>query len=195
MRNSQAMNWAGGVVRRATVAVVVGVAVVALLSTATSAILARLTRIPLGRGTATITWTGSTGVTPTLNSIKGTAGGYSVSAVGHLPTPSFKGGASSTIPSQFPLANVAGTLGGTSFTLQIILTLPSSLTTTKAENFGHITGTFRGQPVTATLTASVNSSSFRFKGMIGSLHVTGVISQPVHHGHSETAHASYDVTR
>jgi hypothetical protein len=195
MRYSQVVTSAKAVVRRTTVSAFAGAAVLALLSTATSAVLFRLTRIPLGRGTATITWTGKSGVTPTINSITGAAGRYSVSAVGHVPRPSVGGGASSTIPSEFPLANVAGTLGGTSFTLHIILTLPSSLTTTKTQSFGLITGTFQNQPVTGTLTANVNSRTFGFKGMIGSLHVSGVISQPVHRGRSATAHATFDVTR
>jgi hypothetical protein len=179
---------------RATVIVVAAVTVAALISTSTGALLARLTRIPLGRGTATIRWTGAADIKPTIQSVKGEAGGYSVSASGEIPKPtSF--GSTSSIPSQLPLATIKGTIGGTPFTLSIVLTLPTTATPAKPLTFGHVTGTFRNEPVAATLTANANSSSFGFKGTIGTLHVGGVISQPRQHGNAETAHASFDVTK
>ena len=148
----------------------------------------------MGRGTATITWTGVADIKPTIKSVKGEAGGYSVSATGRVPKPTSIGSASS-IPSQLPLANIKGTIGGTPFTLDIVLTFPTSATSAKPQTFGHVAGTFRNQAVTATLTANVNSSSFGFKGTIGTLHVNGVISQPRQHGNAETAHAGFDVTK
>lgn len=176
---------------------VIATAAIVLISTATSAVLDRLTTIPLGRGTATITWTGSTGVTPTIESITGTAGGYQVHGSGHVPRLSGTTGSASTVPSQLPIADVAGTIGGTRFTVNIVLTFPASLTSNKPRSFGYVTGTFRGEPVRATLTADLKSTSpsFGFTGTIGSLHVSGVISQPIQHGKSETAHARFDVTR
>lgn len=180
--------------RRATVIVVAAVAVAALISTSTGALLARLTRIPLGRGTATITWSGAADIKPTIQSIKGEAGGYSVSASGEVPKPASLGSTSS-IPSQLPLANIKGTIGGTPFTLAIVLTLPTSATPAKPLTFGHVTGTFRNEPVAATLTANANSSSFGFKGTIGTVHVNGVITQPRQHGNTETAHADFDVIK
>jgi len=177
------------------VIIFVATAVVALISTSTGAVLASLTRIPLGHGTATITWTGVTGITPTIKSVKGTAGGYSVSATGRIPKLATTGGSASSIPSEFPLANIKGTLGGAPFTLDIILTLPTSATSANPGSFGHVTGTFRNQAVTGTLTANVSSSSFGFKGMIGALHVAGVVSQPHQHGNTETAHARFNVTK
>lgn len=189
-----AANGRNGARRTATIVVAVG-AVMVLIATASDALVSRLTRIPLGRGTATISWNGATGVTPTISSIKGSAGGYRVSGTGQVPKAPTENGAASTLPSQFPIANVKGTIGGTGFTLNIVLTLPGSLTSSKLQTFGHVTGTFRNQPVAATLTANVNSSSFAFVGTIGSLHVTGHVSQPKQHGHVETANATFNVTR
>lgn len=181
--------------RRTAAILFAGGAVVVLIGTASDALMARLTTIPLGRGTATITWKGATGLTPTINSIKGTAGGYRVTATGRVPkTPSISGTASSS-PAQFPIADVKGTIGGTGFTINIVLTLPGSLTSSRLQTFGHVTGTFRNQRVAATLTANVNSSSFAFVGTIGSLHVSGHVSQPKQHGNTETAHATFNVTK
>jgi hypothetical protein len=175
--------------------IVAGGAATVLIATASDALVARLTNIPLGRGTATITWTGATGATTTINSIKGTAGGYNVAAKGRVPTTSPTTGSASTTPSQFPVANVKGTIGGTGFSLNIVLTLPASLTSSKLQTVGNVTGTFRNQHVDATLTANVNSSSFVFTGTIGSLHIVGRVSQPIRHAHMETAHASFNVTK
>jgi hypothetical protein len=180
---------------RAAVMIIVGVTIVTLISTSTGALLARLTKIPLGRGTATITWTGATGIKPTIKSIKGAAGGYSVAATGRIPHTTSIAGSASSIPSEFPLANIKGVIGGTHFTLDIVLTLPTAETSAKSLSLGHITGTFRNQVVTGTLTANVSSSSFGFKGTIGTLHVDGVVSQPHEHGNTETAHARFDVTK
>ena len=181
--------------RRIAATVFLTTAAAALVITSANAVLARLTRIPLGRGKATITWTGTTGIKPTIESITGTAGGYAVAASGYVPAPATTSGTNSSLPSQYPVADVAGTIGGTSFSLDVVLNLPSSLSSSGPQTVGHVTGTFRGQPVTATLTASVNSNTFKFAGAIGPLHVAGVVSQPIHHGHSETAHASFDVTK
>jgi hypothetical protein len=181
--------------RRGVLVIVVVAAVVALISTTTDALLARLTRIPLGRGAASITWSGVAGVTPTIKSIKGSAAGYSVSGGGRVPTPASILGSASSIPSDLPLADVKGTIGGSRFTLDITLTLPTSGVLLNPQTFGRVSGTFRGQAVTAKLTAKVSSNSFGFKGTIGTLHVTGVISQPRQHGNTETAHASFDVTK
>jgi hypothetical protein len=181
--------------RRLTGGACLAVATVALLITSANALLARLTRIPLGRGTATITWSGATGDRPTIKSITGAAGSYTVTASGHVPPPTPISGTASSLPSQYPVADVAGTIGGTPFTLDVVLSLPSSLSSNEPQSVGHVTGTFRGMAVSAALTANVNSNSFRFDGTIGSLQVSGVVSQPIHHGHSETAHASFDVTK
>ena len=166
-----------------------------LIATAGGALIARLTRIPTGRGIATITWKGATGLTPTISSIRGTAGGYQVVAAGRVPKTPSTGGTASSLPSQIPVADVKGNIGGTGFTLNIVLTLPGSLTSSKLQTVGHVTGTFRNQKVAATLTANVNSSSFAFSGTIGSLHVSGHVSQPKQHGNMETARATFNVTK
>lgn len=182
-------------VRRIVSIMVVGGAAVVLMATTTDALIARLTNIPLGPGTATITWKGATGIRPTITSINGTAGSYQVAATGRVPRPPAISGTASTLPSQYPIANVKGTIGGTSFTLNIVLTLPASSTSAKPQTVGHVTGTFRNQPVAATLTASINSSSLAFVGMIGSLHIEGDVAKPIPHGHTETAHTSFNVTK
>lgn len=174
---------------------IVGAALVVLIATSTEAMITRLTSIPLGPGTASITWSGSTGVTPTINSIKGTARGYAVSATGQIPKPSSISRTASTVPTEYPIADVKGTVGGNHFTMDIVLTLPSSLSSSAPQSFGHVTGTFRNQPVAGTLTANVNSSTFAFTGAIGALHIHGTVSKPIHHGHSETAHATFTVTK
>jgi hypothetical protein len=175
--------------------IVAGATVGALISTASGALFARLTTIPLGRGTASVTWTGATGVTPTIKSIKGTAGGYSVSGAGRVPNPASILGSASSIPSDLPLADIKGTIGGAHFTLDIALTLPTSGTSLNPRDLGKVSGTFRGQAVVAQLTANVSSNSYGFKGKIGTLHVAGVISQPRRHGNTETASASFDITK
>lgn len=183
-----------GSVGRTAAVVAAGAVVLVLVSAWTTAFMASLTRIPLGRGTATITWTGTTGVTPTIQSISGSARGYTVTGRGHVPLPSPGAGTGTSIPSVIPVADVAGTIGGSRFTLDITLRFPSSVTSTAPQNVGHVTGTFRDEPVRATLTADITSKSFDFAGTIGSLHVSGVISQVTQHGHTETAHAHFDVT-
>jgi len=187
--------FGGNGARRTAIIIVVGGAIVVLIATSTNALVARLTNIPLGRGTATITWKGATGVTPTINSIKGTADSYKVAATGRVPKPTPISGTASTLPTQYPLANVKGTIGGTGFTLNIVLTLPASLTSSTPQTFGHVTGSFRNQPVAGTLTANVNSSSFAFVGTIGSLRIAGVVAKPIQHGHTETARAAFNVTK
>jgi hypothetical protein len=104
-------------------------------------------------------------------------------------------GTESTLPSRIPIANVKGTIGDSGFTLNIVLTLPASLTSGEQQTIGNATGTDRNQQVDATLTANVNSSSFAFVGTIGSLDIVGRVSQPIRHGHMETAHASFSVTK
>ncbi len=118
-----------------------------------------------------------------------------MSGKGRIPNPASAFGSGSSIPSQLPLANIKGTIGGTPFTLDIVLTFPTSASSAKPQNFGHVNGTFRNQAITATLTANINSSSFGFKGTIGALHVDGLVTRPRQHGNTETAHATFDVTK
>ncbi len=79
--------------------------------------------------------------------------------------------------------------------LNIGLTLPGSLTSSKLQTVGHVSGTFRNQKVAATLSANINSNSFAFVGTIGSLHVSGHVSQPKRRGNMETARATFNVTK
>jgi hypothetical protein len=95
-----------------------------------AALVARLNTIPLGPGTATITWTGRAGLRPTLTSIRGTVHGYKVIGSGQVPGigSSSSGGAEGggSIPSTVTLAKVNGQLGGSAFTLTIDLSLPNA---------------------------------------------------------------------
>jgi hypothetical protein len=93
------------------------------------------------------------------------------------------------------LADIKGTISGAPFTLDIVLTFPTSGISAKPQSLGHVTGMFRNQAVVATIVPNVNSSSFGFKGTIETLHVVGVVSQPHQHGNTETAHATFDVTK
>ena len=191
---------------RGKLKVLIGIAVggllAVLLAVPVVAEIARLTSIPQGRGTATITWTGKGGISPTVNSISGKAGGLSVSATDKVPkipglsaTPSGSDPTSVSIPSSLPIANVKGAIDGSPFTLDIVLTLPQQLSGSSNSSLGHVTGTFRNQKVSAILTANPTGNNFDFTGTIGSLHVSGVIQSPTHHGNKATAHASFDVTK
>jgi hypothetical protein len=178
------------------------IGILAWVSISAAAISDRLTTIPIGRGTATIAWTGATGISPTVNSIRGTVGAFRVAGAGKVLVGSNRGSSTSGtasirdgLPAAFPLADVKGTIGGTQFMLHIVLALPSSLSTTKALTIGFVTGTFRNQRVVATLTANSASRSFGFMGTVGNRHVVGLISQPVRHGDTETARATFNVTK
>ncbi len=173
-----------------------------LLSIPVLAEIARLTSIPLGRGSATITWTTQSGTSPTTNLISGSARGLRISAKGVVPKSSVLGGARSgsapqSIPTHLRIADIKGTIEGTSFSIDISITLPvvTNLGPHKSVTFGAIHGSFRGQAVRAVLTQSSSTSMIGFSGTIGGDHVTGTIDTPVRHGNKSTAHANFDVTR
>jgi hypothetical protein len=175
-----------------------GVSVVAL-SAPIAALEARLTSPPLGRGTAVITWTGTSGVTPTVTAIGGQAGHYKVTAREKLARYG-QSGSGTTVPDldkPLPLGDVTGTIGGTAFTLHISLEIPSTLTpaSNQVVTLGAVTGSFRGQPVTATLSARTTSQNLDVTGTIGAYRVTAQIGRVQHHGNRSTARATYDVTR
>ena len=180
---------------------VIAIAAVVLLSVPVMAEIASLRSIPLGRGSATISWTGKSGVTPTISSIRGSARGLAIVATGTVPTPPHLGNASPgstsvSLPSMLPLADIKGTISGTPFSLDVTLNLSGlDLTSNKPVNFGTVTGSFRGQPIKAVLTGRRTSTTVSFSGTIGSDQVTGTINRVVHHGNMSTASASFDVTR
>jgi hypothetical protein len=182
-------------------ATICGGLLVALIAGPVMAEISRLTAIPLGRGAATITWTGKGGIDPTVNSIAGKAGGLPVSATDKVPKFSgVSGGTSgsssapSSIPSQFPIADVNGTIDGSQFSLDIALSL-SQLSGSSHGSLGTISGTFRNQKMNAIITSNAATNTFDFSGTIGSLHVSGIIKSITHHGDSATAHASFDVSK
>ncbi len=206
MRESAPRQEGKSTFRQGRLRVVIGVAaggvLTVLLAVPVVAEISRLTSIPLGRGTATISWTGKGGTSPTVNSISGKAGGLAVSATDKVPkipgigeTPHGSDPTSVSIPSSLPIADVKGIIDGAPFTLDIVLTLPHPLSDSSKSSLGNVTGTFRNQKLTAILTANPNGNNFDFTGTIGTLHVSGVIESPSHHGNKATAHASFDVTR
>jgi hypothetical protein len=162
---------------------------------------ASLRSLPLGKGSATITWIGNSGITPTINSIHGSARGLTVKATGTVPPVPGLGQAPSestpSIPSSYPIADIKGTLAGISFSLTITLKLSglSFTAPTKPVTFGSVSGSFHGQPITAVLTGRTAPSGVTFRGTIGSDHVTGTINRLVRHGKQSTAYATFNVTR
>lgn len=168
-----------------------------------AAVIDRLTHLPVGAGQATIEWTGRSGVSPTVNSVSGHIGTYSLSATDRVSLPqlgdpqagSSRSTSSPSIPTTFPFGDVEGTIGGTSFRLHITLKVPTSLPSQGTFTLGTVTGSFRGEPVNGLLTASSSSNTFDVHGTIGSYHVSVTIQQPHHHGNRSVAHASYVVTK
>ena len=172
-------------------------AVVALTLTVSLPVLAQvavLTNIPLGNGSATITWTGSSGIRPTIPSIRGVAGRFQVRGSGTVPIPHGLGSTGATLPAQIPLAKIKGTLGGSPFTLTINISLSNGLHPAPGTPFGNVTGTFRGMPVTATLIPDPPKYQFRFQGSIGSRKVSGIVQNFSRHRNTTTAHATFTVS-
>jgi hypothetical protein len=162
-------------------------------------LVARLHTIPLGHGTATIVWTGRGGLHPTVTSVRGTAGGYRVVASATIPPVPGAGGSltngSVSVPSSFTLAHVTGQLGGAPFTFDVDLDLAHAGLGSGAP-IATVHGTFRGEPIAATVSAvSARSQFVRFRGTIGPDAVSGTIGPPRHKGNTTTAHASFVVTR
>lgn len=172
-----------------------------LLSVPVTAEIARLRSIPLGKGSATVSWTGASGTKPTIGPISGSARGLPIVATGVVPPLPQQSGTglgttSLSIPASLPVADITGTIEGTAFTLDISLNLSNlSLTSKAAQTFGTVTGSFHGQPIHAILTGRTTSNVAHFSGTIGSDHVTGTIGRTVHHGDRTTGTATFDVTR
>jgi len=192
--------------RTIVVALCAGGAVVGI-SFPVSALVARLTSLPLGKGAATITWTGNSGITPTVNSVQGHVADYSVVATDKFPrlgqSSSTTGSGSSSVPSSIPnlsgpipFGDVKGTIDGTAFTLLITLQIPQTQSQLGTNiPLGQVTGMFRNEPIKASLSANPKSRAFDFKGSIGPYRVIGVIESVQHHGDHSTAHATFDVTQ
>jgi hypothetical protein len=180
--------------RAVRIAAISGLAAGALLlvSVPVRAEIARLTTLPLGKGTATVSWAGKSGISPTVNAVHGSAHGLPIAATGTVHTP----GPGTPLASTIPFLHVTGTLDGVPFTIDVALTLSGvNLQSSKTQTFGAVTGSFRGQSVNAVLTAKVSSSTFQFKGTIGGDHVTGTIGRVVHRGNTSTAHATFALTK
>jgi hypothetical protein len=190
-----------GNLRRSLLIAAFATGAVAVIALPVAAVIARLTSLPLGKGHATIEWTGESGASPSVTSLSGQIGAYSVSGHDQVltpqethPAPGGNTSTSATIPSSFPFGLVKGTIGGTTFTLHITLEIPTSLTQGRF-TLATVTGSLRGQSIQATLTAITSTQNLDFQGTIGTYHVTGVIRPPQHHGNRSVAQASYDVTK
>ncbi len=121
-RRTVARGWT----RKAAIGLV-SVGLVGLVSLPVMAEVASLRSLPLGKGSATITWIGNSGIIPTINSIHGSARGLTVKATGTVPAVPGLGqapsGSTPSIPSSYPIADIKGTLAGTAFSLTITLKL------------------------------------------------------------------------
>lgn len=164
-----------------------------------AAALRSLGHIPDGRGTATITWSGKSGLHPTISAVDGTVGRYRVKGSGTLPDYSRHQGLTTTPTGIIAtLATIHGTLDATPFTITITLTTSTSAGAA-SHSFATVTGTFHGLPVSATVDAPTGQRALRadlgtFSGTIGSQHVQGTIYRPKSaHGHT-TAHAVFVVS-
>jgi hypothetical protein len=180
--------------RGVRVAAVGGLAAAGLLlaSVPVRAEIARLTTLPLGKGTATVTWVGKSGINPSLSSVSGSAHGLPIAATGTAHAPS----SGTPLSSTFPFLHITGTLDGVPFTLNVALTLSGlNLQSNKSQAFGAVTGSFRGQTISAVLSSKLSSSTLQFKGTIGGDHVTGTIGKVAHHGNRSIAHATFAVTK
>jgi len=163
-----------------------------------AAALVSVARLPDGPGTATVTWTGATGLHPTIKSVAGTIGHKRLAATGSVPDYlDHQGLTTSSSSTMMTLATIRGKLGGNPFTIAITLsTNPGSDGTS---GFAGVTGTFHGLPVSATINPPANHAASgtelgSFSGTIGPQHVRGTIEQPKRsHGYN-TAHATFVVS-
>lgn len=166
-----------------------------LVAVPVGALIGRLTSVPLGPGTATITWSGRSGITPTISSVQGVVHGYPVTGSGRVPRVPSVAGTSKTVPPSITLATVSGQLGGDPFSIAIHLNLTASAGAS-GSGLATITGTFGGESVSATVSPATARGQFlRFAGTVGTLRVTGTIGPPTPHGNRSTAHATFDVTK
>ena len=118
-----------------------------------------------------------------------------MTATGQVPKIAPKGGTASTLPSQYPIAHVKGTIGGTSFTLDIVPDSPgvagARYTTDLWSRNGNVPrSTCRRH---AHCERELQGLCIRRHDRIAPYH--GPVSQPVRHGLKETAHATFDVAR
>ena len=139
-----------------------------------------------------MTWSGKSGIAPTVNAVRGSAHGLPIAATTAVHTL----GPGTPLSSTVPFLHVTGTLDGVPFTVDVVLTLSGvNLQSNKSQTFGAVTGSFRGQSVNAMLSAKVSSSTLQFKGAIGGDHVTGTIGKVGHRGNTSTARATFVVTK
>ncbi len=183
---------------RALAITFLGVALSTLLAVPVMAEISRLTTLPLGKGTATITWTGKRGDNPSATSIHGSAKGLAIVASEKTPKLPSRGSLTSgsiSLPKSVPVADITGTIGGTTYAFNVTIDL-SGLTSGSASGaIGSVEGTFHGQRIDVALSAKGNSENVHFDGTIGGDYVNGTIG-PIHqHGRTSTVHATFNVTK
>jgi hypothetical protein len=150
-----------------------------------------------GSGTATITWTSTSGGASNSNpaqSFTGTIGGHPVSGVATFTTPTTINPTSRTqlLTPGYPFFHYKGSFSGKTYNLGVGIS-------TAAEGFV-ITGTYDGKKVNAIVSAPANTSgnsettSASFHGTIGEWKVTGTIQGPTGSGRTKTVTATYTVS-
>lgn len=190
------------IVRKGSLGVVAAAGVAASLAVAgglAAAALRSLGHIPDGRGTATIIWTGKTGLHPTINAVSGSVEQYRVMGSGTLPNYFDHQGLTTTpTGTTATLATIHGTLAGAVFTIAISITAGSP-SAQQTHSFARVTGTFHGVPVSATIYAPLTTQQLQrdlgtFAGTIGSQQVKGTILKPTNSRGRNTARAVFDVS-
>lgn len=197
---SAAARWPSGRAIRVAIALlgllIVLAVVIPLVATAAKSLAA----VPLGPGTATLTWTSSPSVTTgsASPSFSGTIAGYPVSGTATTPSPSSapSTGSGSGVSHPSVVGSFTGSLGGVPFSVVVSFDLDVSNTSSSAGlPLFTITGTFGSDPVNGTITSVGSSAAIHFSATIGSYHVTGTISGPRRRGEANTAMASFVVSR
>lgn len=173
---------------------------VAVLGTSNSSTQGTLDGVPLGPGTATVTWTAQP-VDSTTTSYNGTVAGMTLTGTGGV-SPTGKAQIEQAVrqpgtalPHELTLYTFTGTLGGTPYTVNLSLATNGHLSLTpSALDDLEVTGTLGDQPITGTLSmANTANSPATIDVTIGTAHVSGTIPQPASGVH--TATATFNVTR
>jgi hypothetical protein len=146
-----------------------------------------LSAVPLGPGTATITWHNTQGIThtkPVPQPFTGTIAGYAISGTAY---PNALNSAPPKPGAPFLFMRIKGSLGGNP------LTLAEYASITTANPTLEVRGTFDGRPVRGVLEQGKTTSQVKFSGSVGAYHVVGVIDNPS--GHADvTVKASFTVS-
>jgi hypothetical protein len=156
--------------------------------------------LPLGAGTATVTWAAGTG-TGFTTSYRGTVAGIALTGTGGL-SPAFQASIENSIrdpkaavPDELPVFTFTGTLGGTPYTVNLsFITHGHLATSSSALETLQVTGTFGTHAITGTA-GSTNAANapLIIHATIGSLQVAATVPSPM--SKTRMANATFVVTR